>query len=900
MSRLVVKNLPPNIKEAKLKDLFSTQGVITDIQLKYTKDGKFRRFGFIGYKSEEDAKKALAYFDKSCIDTSRISVELCAELGDSSKPKSWSKYAPDSSAHVKLTPKAKTTEHSEVDVGKLDKTKKTKKKNQKDGEIKKILEKHKEDPLFTEFLESHAVNGAKELWGNDLMIDTDDEKDKKDLDEEKNDSKVEKEDNDLEEESNIKVTDEKISDLEYMEKLKGKGKDTDKKQSLEKKSTRGNIKLYTVVLRGLGYKHKKKHIKQFFHPLKPKSIRVPVKIKGIAYVGFKSERQRNQALNKDKGFFEGKRIFVYKYEGDHRDEKIENDSKDEKSNVRWKQQEEALKNEETIAESGRIFVRNLSYITTEDDLRNLFEKYGPLAEIDIPIDKVTRKSKGFGTITYMMPEHAMKAYSELDGKTLHGRMLHLLPGKAKSSITEAEQEGMSFKEKKEFERKKMANSTHNWNTLFLGQNAVVDAIASNYNTTKEKVLEDGGKGTSVAVRIALGETQLVEETRKFLEDNGVKLDAFNKPTEKRSKTVILVKNLPPATLAKELCEKFSPFGILGRVIMPPSGVTALVEFLEPSEARKAFNKLAYTKFKHLPLYLEWAPEHSLSPTTHSANKKLSSDDKLNENTPEEPSGVSQSTKNNESDKVKQDETSQNTVNEEDDEEEDEPEPDTTLFVKNLNFSTGDEGLKKHFSKCGQIHYAAVATKKDSKNPGQKLSMGYGFVRYKYKLDADRALKELQMSELDGKTLELKRSERTLGTDVATTRKISTSTVPAGTKILIKNIPFQANESEITELFKAFGQLKAVRLPKKLVGDEKHRGFGFVEYFTKSDAKKAFKSLCQSTHLYGRRLVLEWAQSVEDVDTIRKRTAKHFHQEISSKKSKKAVLDPESVGLEGET
>lgn len=40
-------------------------------------------------------------------------------------------------------------------------------------------------------------------------------------------------------------------------------------------------------------------------------------------------------------------------------------------------------------------------------------------------------------------------------------------------------------------------------------------------------------------------------------------------------------------------------------------------------------------------------------------------------------------------------------------------------------------------------------------------MGYAFIRYKRKLDADRALKTLQMSVLDGKSLELKRSERTL-------------------------------------------------------------------------------------------------------------------------------------------
>lgn len=40
-------------------------------------------------------------------------------------------------------------------------------------------------------------------------------------------------------------------------------------------------------------------------------------------------------------------------------------------------------------------------------------------------------------------------------------------------------------------------------------------------------------------------------------------------------------------------------------------------------------------------------------------------------------------------------------------------------------------------------------------------MGYGFVRYKMKADADRALKVLQTTVLEGKTLELKRSERTL-------------------------------------------------------------------------------------------------------------------------------------------
>ena len=41
---------------------------------------------------------------------------------------------------------------------------------------------------------------------------------------------------------------------------------------------------------------------------------------------------------------------------------------------------------------------------------------GPLTEVNLPIDSFTKKLKGFAFITYMIPEHAVKAFSELDGK----------------------------------------------------------------------------------------------------------------------------------------------------------------------------------------------------------------------------------------------------------------------------------------------------------------------------------------------------------------------------------------------------------------------------------------------------------------------------------------------------
>ena len=70
---------------------------------------------------------------------------------------------------------------------------------------------------------------------------------------------------------------------------------------------------------------------------------------------------------------------------------------------------------------------------------------------------------------------------------------------------------------------------------------------------------------------------------------------FCQPSAKRSKTVIVVKNLPFNTTCDELRTIFAPFGTVARLVLPPSGITALVEFFESSQAKKAFQKLAYSK-----------------------------------------------------------------------------------------------------------------------------------------------------------------------------------------------------------------------------------------------------------------------------------------------------------------
>jgi hypothetical protein len=89
----------------------------------------------------------------------------------------------------------------------------------------------------------------------------------------------------------------------------------------------------------------------------------------------------------------------------------------------------------------------------------------------------------------------------------------------------------TYKKKNEANKKSQSSSNHNWNTLFLGVNAVADAMADKYNTTKRGIL-DSESSNSLAVRMALGETQVVADTRKFLTDHGVKLDVFGQVRKK--------------------------------------------------------------------------------------------------------------------------------------------------------------------------------------------------------------------------------------------------------------------------------------------------------------------------------------------------------------------------------
>jgi cold-inducible RNA-binding protein len=71
----------------------------------------------------------------------------------------------------------------------------------------------------------------------------------------------------------------------------------------------------------------------------------------------------------------------------------------------------------------KLYVGNLSFDATEDDLRTLFAQHGPVNEISVIMDKATGRARGFAFVTMNTPEGAAAAVQALNGKDWKGRAL---------------------------------------------------------------------------------------------------------------------------------------------------------------------------------------------------------------------------------------------------------------------------------------------------------------------------------------------------------------------------------------------------------------------------------------------------------------------------------------------
>ena len=388
----------------------------------------------------------------------------------------------------------------------------------------------------------------------------------------------------------------------------------------------------------------------------------------------------------------------------------------------------------------------------------------------------------------------------------------------------------------------------------MNQDTVATSMAKQLNQTKGEFF-DTEKGGSIAVKMAKSETIIISKTKQWLRDEKIIdfdiLDKTPRADCSRNKYILLVKNLPYTAKEAELKELFERYGELKRFMVSPFNTLAIAEFTSKSFAKAALKNLAYHKVNFVnPIYLEYAPKGFVKKVV----KKADDDEE------EEKEGQDAENEEETKDDVREKQTRQ-------------------IFVKNLNFDTREEQLKQVFAdaKTGGTVKAVTIIR----NSATQLSRGYGFVEMSTSEATKKAVKKLQNFQLDDHALKLSLSTKAIteGEDLKKKEKVlkkrkANEMTPndeaemdnedvQSEKLLVKNLAFEATPDEVRELFQPFGHIKKVRLPKK-VNSQNHRGFGFVEYATKEEARLAFREL-KHTHLYNRKLVIEYAKQGETAD-----------------------------------
>uniref|UniRef100_A0A7S3NY56 RRM domain-containing protein n=1 Tax=Euplotes crassus TaxID=5936 RepID=A0A7S3NY56_EUPCR len=798
-SRLIVFNVPKYFTEKKLADHFRAKGVVTDCKI-MRKENKSRKFAFVGFKNERDAKAAREYFNDSYIDTSQITVEYAKTQQDPNLPRGWSKYTKGTMAYNRI--------HGE------EARERRKPQSQIDSENKREVENKKKK--FKEFLAVMMQKGKKvknQSWNESFndFVPTDQTKSRRQRKKEeklrKEQKEFEKQEQEEEQEPGLRIENQEVTQ-------KGKGITVIEKE-IHKKSTKLGAS-----------KSKQVHIK------------------------FGEEADISQAAQKIEEIAE------------------EIEEKPAETKVEEEDDEEIDEN--------RLYCMNLPFTILEEDLRETFGKYGEIDEISIP-----KRRGGLGTgfcfIRFMEPESAVNAYANLDKKYYQGRKLTILPASKKKEKPEQEQrfeQGMdhpentqnyeenkempqeerkehfideksSFKTKKKIHTKRNFDDETNWNYLFLSQDAVTEAIANKLSLKKGDILNKDEE--NMAVRVANIETQIIKETKEWMMENGINLKAIegknNRKELTRSKTMILIKNIS----SKVTYDELSTYAQTQDLIISPTNTLAIAKYKSASQAEAVMKKLTYYRLHNIPLYLEYAPQ-VFEKTSIRVNS--GEDAQMTEDT---------------SSKIP-----------------------NTVFVKGLNFETSEQKLRELFE---SVKSGKILSTKIVKNKADGLqSQGYGFVEFETEEGAKTAMKKLQSCVLDDHMLKLKLAKRDTSEAEKKKRlekmkrKEDESYVDnadlASTKLLVKNLAFEANKKDIKALFKEAGQVKKVRLPKKANSHE-HRGFGFVEFVTIEDARNAFETL-QHSHLYGRKLVIQWAKNTDDINNLKDLRNKASYQQETLK------------------
>lgn len=272
-------------------------------------------------------------------------------------------------------------------------------------------------------------------------------------------------------------------------------------------------------------------------------------------------------------------------------------------------------------------------------------------------------------------------------------------------------------------------------------------------------------------------------------------------------------------------------------MVPPSGVIALVEFSTPLAASQAIKSLAYRKVGNSLIYTEHAPTDLWKTDSPAIDHKAM---KLAETSAR---GRLRSGKAS-----------------------DEPEMSNSLYVTGLPPQTNAATFKSLFQGLTGFSHARLHAQPLYGERGRG-SMS-GFVGFSTPDDAQQARQVLHGHVLDGHIISVvKARSRTINTGSAE--------APGSAKMVIKNLPFEADRHELKRLLsyafslsyallghadmrpsRAYGTIRSLRMPVN--AQSRTRGFAFVQFDTPQEAAAARSGL-SFTHLLGRHLIIEEAQ-----------------------------------------
>ncbi|KAJ1985004.1 Multiple RNA-binding domain-containing protein 1 [Dimargaris cristalligena] len=875
-----------------------------------TKEGNSRMFGFVGFRTDKAAQLAVRHFNGTYIDTALISVELAKSFKDETLARPWSAHSEGSSAFERrqqqTTAKSKGTkgghQFNVIDIKKQNQTV-TEAIPKKKKQVKLLYESTLNNPKFQEFAQVMAPRHQSKTWANDDLPGT------------QNDTTIAPSLKTTKVKAQVHAVPNKKPGGAGMVVTKTHVTFADSDDEYEDMPSKPTEKATPASAAP------KKEQSDGESDEKNEGEDAPTEAPEPAMSDLEWVRSRMRNTDLTDVDLDAEAVAETTGDNPHSDsasssdeepivdaaiDEVVSDTKMAKPTMPAPETPPTFDNpgkvdtkaadydpQEIIMETGRLFLRNLPYTCTEEDLRKRFEKFGPLAEVHMPIERDTKQPKGYAYILFVLPEHAWEAFRAMDTKFFQGRLLHVLPAKEKFTPKEFNalnptlgEPLTSVKKQRELKKKATSKLDFNWNSLYMSQDAVLDSIAERLEVTKDEILDPSA--SNMAVRMALAETHILNETKAYLEEHGLVLDSLAK--KERSETVILVKNIPHSTTEEELRDIFGKHGNLGRILLPPARTIAVVEFLEASEARSAFRFLAYRRFKDSVIYLEKAPvglfKDKYNAKVHKKQKAASAtaasatdSSRLDSSATTKSKGVDATA------------TEASDIQGSADSNASDPVQGVTLFIKNLSFLTQDADFQELCGSIPGLRSAVIRMKPDPKHPGSQLSMGFGFAEYQTPQLAQRAIQALQGRVLDGHALEVKLTNHVTG-DQSSSRRAKRAAAESATqgqgstKLVIRNVAFEATKKELRELLSNYGQLKSIRLPSKMDGS--HRGFAFAEFLTLQEAKRV-KDTLNHTHLYGRHLVIEFAEKdTTDLEELRARSTKDYRAAVEDKRHSKRI------------